>query len=71
MALEYSMKTMSKEKTSRVTFDGRTIVNTRALIREPRVQEMLEKVAKVKVAQLVRKAESERRTHTTNGEDAI
>jgi hypothetical protein len=36
---------MAQVKKSRVTFDGRTIVDTNALLRNPKVKETLERLA--------------------------
>ena len=35
------------DKSSRVTFDGRTIVNTSTLLRSPRVRQTLDRLAKM------------------------
>lgn len=35
------------EDYSQVTFDGRTIVNTRALLRDPKVRRTIEKLSKL------------------------
>ncbi len=41
------MPASEKDRTSHVTFDGRTIVNTNALLRDPKVQETLLKLSRV------------------------
>jgi len=40
------MADSSGEKISYVTFDGRTIVNARALLSDPKVRETIEKLSK-------------------------
>ncbi|HSU61592.1 MAG TPA: hypothetical protein VLI55_19950 [Bryobacteraceae bacterium] len=42
------MAESDNEKISYVTFDGRTIVNARALLRDPKVRRTIEKLSKLK-----------------------
>jgi len=42
------MTESDNEKISYVTFDGRTIVNARALLRDPKVRRTIEKLSKLK-----------------------
>lgn len=48
------------EKTSYVTYDGRTIVDVNALLRKPKVQERI-----AKMARKFREADEQRRTDET------
>lgn len=42
------MAESDKEKISYVTFDGRTIVNAKALLRDPEVRRTIQKLSKLK-----------------------
>lgn len=44
---EQKHSTMSEEKLSKVTFDGRTIVDTNVLLSDPKVRQTLAKLAEI------------------------